>query len=342
MEEGKKKNIGCFATVLIILLLIALLIMGLAAYGYNNVLGKINRVDGTEATLSPEEIEAIENETDAPGEVPEDYTELAEEDLVPEDDAELIEKDDNIINILLIGQDRRPGEGRTRSDSMILCTIDTQKKTMVMTSFLRDLYVDIPDWNGRTYLDNRLNACYAFGGMGMLDLALKNNFGVQVDHNIEVDFSRFEEIIKLFGGVNITLTKAEAKHMAAFGVKEGPNFLTPEQALFYSRIRYIDSDFGRTNRQRNVLMSLLNSVKDMNTDQMTKLVNKILPMLTTDMSNADITGYMMKILPILPELEITTQHIPASGTYKSCYVRGMAVLVPDLEANRAILRDTLS
>ena len=122
---------------------------------------------------------------------------------------------------------------------------------------------------------------------------------------------------------------------------EGPNFLNPEQALFYARIRYIDSDFGRTNRQRNVLNSLLNSVKTMNTDQMTQLVNKILPMLTTDMSNADITNCMMKILPILPELEITTQHIPASGTYKSCYVRGMAVLVPDLAANRAILQETL-
>ena len=123
---------------------------------------------------------------------------------------------------------------------------------------------------------------------------------------------------------------------------EGSNFLTPEQALAYSRIRYLDSDFGRTNRQRNVLTSLLNSVKNMNTDQMTQLVNKILPMLTTDMTNADITGYMVKILPILPELEITTQHIPASGTYKSCYVRGMAVLVPDLAANRAILQETLN
>ena len=339
MEENKRKKIGCFATLLIILLLLAVLVMGLAAYGYNNVLGKINRVDGTEPTLSQEEIDAIENETDPPEEISGEYVE--DEGILDDDNAALIEQSDHIINILLIGQDRRPGEGRTRSDSMILCTIDTQEKTMVMTSFLRDLYVDIPDWNGRTYQDNRLNACYAFGGMGMLDLALQNNFGVQVDHNIEVDFSGFEEIIKIFGGVHINLTKAEAKHMAYYGVKEGPNFLNPEQALFYARIRYIDSDFGRTNRQRNVLNSLLNSVKTMNTDQMTQLVNKILPMLTTDMTNADITNCMMKILPILPELEITTQHIPASGTYKSCYVRGMAVLVPDLAANRAILQETL-
>ena len=338
MEMSKNRKLGCCGILLLLLLLVASLIMGLAAYGYHNVLGKINRVDGTEETLSQAEIDAIENETDPPEEL---AGELEEHDGVLDEDADLIETEDHIINILLIGQDRRPGESRARSDSMILCTIDTQEKTMVMTSFLRDLYVDIPDWKGRTYQDNRLNACYAFGGMGMLDLALEKNFGVQVDHNLEVDFSGFEEIIRIFGGVTINLTKAEANYLGG-GLKEGTNFLNPEQALTYSRIRYLDSDFGRTNRQRNVLTALFNSIKTMNSDQLSQLINKILPMITTDMTNADITGYMVKLIPILPELEITTQHIPASGTYKSCYVRGMAVLVPDLEANRAILRETLS
>ena len=337
MDERKKK-VGWCGTILILLLILAILIVSLAAYAYNNILGKINRVDGSEVTLSQEEIEAIENETDPPEELTGD---LDEHDGVLDENAELLEKGDHIINILLIGQDRRPGETRARSDSMILCTIDTQEKTLVMTSFLRDLYVDIPDWNGRTYQDNRLNACYAFGGMGMLDLALEKNFGIQVDHNLEVDFSGFEKIINIFGGVTINLTKAEANYMGG-GLKEGTNFLNPEQALQYSRIRYLDSDFGRTNRQRNVLTALFNSIKTMNSDQLSQLINNILPMITTDMSNADITGYMVKLIPVLPELEITTQHIPASGTYKSCYVRGMAVLVPDLEANRAILRETLS
>ena len=336
MDERKKK-VGWCGTILILLLILAILIVSLAAYAYNNILGKINRVDGSEVTLSQEEIEAIENETDPPEELTGD---LDEHDGVLDENAELLEKGDHIINILLIGQDRRPGETRARSDSMILCTIDTQEKTLVMTSFLRDLYVDIPDWNGRTYQDNRLNACYAFGGMGMLDLALEKNFGIQVDHNLEVDFSGFEKIINIFGGVTINLTKAEANYMGG-GLKEGTNFLNPEQALQYSRIRYLDSDFGRTNRQRNVLTALFNSIKTMNSDQLSQLINNILPMITTDMSNADITGYMVKLIPVLPELEITTQHIPASGTFKSCYVRGMAVLVPDLEANRAILRETL-
>ena len=86
---------------------------------------------------------------------------------------------------------------------------------------------------------------------------------------------------------------------------------------------------------------MLNSVKDLSYDQLVNLVNNILPMITTDMTNADITGYMMEILPVLAELEVTSQRIPADGTYRSAYVRGMAVLVPDLEANAAILRETL-
>ena len=223
MSERKKK-VGWCGTILILLLILAILVVSLAAYAYNNILGKINRVDGTEPTLSQAEIEAIENETDPWS------GEYEEHEGVLDENADLIAQGDHIINILLIGQDRRPGETRARSDSMILCTIDTEKKTMVMTSFLRDLYVDIPDWNGRTYQDNRLNACYAFGGMGMLDLALEKNFGVQVDHNLEVDFGGFSEIINIFGGVTVNLTKAEADYMGG-GLKEGSNVLNPEQAL---------------------------------------------------------------------------------------------------------------
>lgn len=336
--EARRGKIGCCGVLLVALLLIGVALVGLAAYGYSNVLGQIDRVDGSEQTLTPEEIEAIENETDS---LRDGYAIVdGDGDILNGKQAELLPKGDDLVNILLIGQDRRPGEGRTRSDSMILCTINTRKKTVVMTSFLRDLYVDIPDWNGQKYRDNRLNVCYAFGGMGMLDLALKNNFGVVVDHNIEVDFGQFEDIIALFGGVEIELTRAEADYLGG-GLKEGSNFLTPKQALNYARIRKLDSDFGRTDRQRKVLMALLDALGEMEPSRMTKLINKMLPMLTTDMSNADITNYMVNLLPVLSEAEISTQFIPAAGTYQNCYIRGMAVLVPDMDANRAILKDTL-
>lgn len=343
-EQQKKKNKGCLIAI-IVMMAIVLVVLSLAVVAYNSILNQIPRVDPeNEVTLSEEEIQAIERETDAIEEIPEDATVVEEEVTVPPQEAVLIDKPDHVINILLIGQDRRPGEGRQRSDTMILCTVNTQEKTLTMTSFLRDLYVDIPDWNGRTYLDNRLNACYAFGGMGMLDQALKQNFGIQVDHNIEVDFSGFQTIIDMIGGVDVYMTAAEAHYINSGTDRyhEGMNHLMSHDALRFARVRKIDSDFGRTDRQRRLLNSILSSVKNLGYDQMMSLVNSILPMISTDMTNAEITGYIMQILPILPELQVTSQHIPASGTYSSVYMRGMAVLVPDFDANIAILKETLS
>lgn len=335
MEKQQKRKGGCCLVALVVMLVLTIAIVFCGYTLYKSALSLIPRVED-DATLSQEEIEAIENETE---DIP-DGAEVVDDVTMPGEDAELLESNENIINILLIGQDRRPGEGRQRSDSMILCTINTEKKTLVMTSFLRDLYVDIPDWNGRSYQDNRLNVCYALGGMGMLNTALEKNFGIQVDHNMEVDFSGFKNIVSLFGGVSINLTKAEADYLGQ-GLKEGVNFLNPEQALNYSRIRYIDSDFGRTNRQRKVIMSLFSSIKNLSVTELSNLVTTILPMVSTNMSDADITNYMMKILPILSELQITTQYIPVDGSYRSVYIRGMAVLVPDLPANIAVLKKTL-
>ena len=291
-----------------------------------------------DATLSDEEIQNILNETDP---IDENFTgEILDDDFsVSDSNADLIEDSDDIINIMLIGQDRRPGQGRQRSDSMILCTINLEKKTLTMTSFLRDLYVDIPAWNGKNYSDNRLNVNYVFGGMEMLDACLELNFGVQVDHNIEVDFSGFEQIVDAMGGVDINLTSAEARWMG--GLSAGVNHLNGARALEYARIRKLDSDFGRTNRQRTVLMALLEKAKTMSLTELNNLVNSFMPMITTDMSNNDIVQYVAKIFPVLTELEVTTQHIPAEGTYRNAMIRGMAVLVPDMEANRQLLRDTL-
>ena len=93
----------------------------------------------------------------------------------------------NIKSILLIGQDKREGESRQRSDSMILATLDKDQGTVSLTSFMRDLYVAIPG-----YSTTRINAAYAYGGMDLLDQTLEENFGVKIDGNVEVDFEVFQ------------------------------------------------------------------------------------------------------------------------------------------------------
>lgn len=328
-----------FLTVLCIILAVILaLLLGLTIL-VNSFLNKIQRYDPVEETISEEEIQQIIEETDPP-ELIAGLGEIPPEEVIMDEPAEIIEKPDHIYNILLIGQDARPGEGRQRSDSMILCTINTEKKTLMMTSFLRDTYVDIPDFQDRTFEDNRLNACYAFGGVELLNNAMELNFGIEIDHNIEVNFTGFERIVNTLGGVYIYLTQAEA-NIVGGGAIAGMNLLNGAQALNYSRIRVLDSDFGRTNRQRTVLLSMYDSIRRLNPDQISSLVNVLLTMVTTDMTNTDIVKYVVEFVPLLPDLQITTQHIPAVGTYTGAMVRGMSVLIPDLEANREILRETL-
>ena len=336
MKTNKKRR---FWTVLCIILGVILALLLALTIAVNAILNQIPRYDPVEETISEEEIQQIIEETDPP-EVLAGLEEIPVEEVIMPDPAEVIEKPDYIYNILLIGQDARPGEGRQRSDSMILCTINTEKKTLMMTSFLRDTYVDIPDFRDRTFEDNRLNACYAFGGVELLNNAMELNFGIEIDHNIEVDFTGFERIVNTLGGVYIYLTQAEA-NIVGGGAIAGMNLLNGAQALSYSRIRSLDSDFGRTNRQRTVLLSMYDSIRRLNPDQISSLVNVLLTMVTTDMTNTDIVKYVVEFVPLLPDLQITTQHIPAVGTYTGAMVRGMSVLIPDLEANREILRETL-
>lgn len=337
MKTNKKRR---FWTVLCIILGVILALLLALTIAVNAILNKIPRYDPVEETISEEEIQQIVEETDPP-EMIEGLEEVLLDDLVmPSEPAVVIEETDHIYNILLIGQDRRPGEPKQRSDAMILCTVNTEKKTLVITSFLRDTYVPIPDFGGYSNYSNRLNICYAVGGMELLDDAMMMNFGVDVDHNIEVDFSGFENVVNVLGGIDIYLTAAEASHMGG-GLKEGMNHLDGTQALAYSRIRVLDSDFGRTNRQRNVLIAMFESIRHMNLTQISNLVNAVFPMVTTDMTNEEILKYTVEFFPLLSELQITTQRVPTGDTYYSAMIYGMAVLVPDLEANREFLRETL-
>ena len=339
MEKKKPSFLKVLLIILAVIVGIVLAVGIGATIVINALLNKIPRVDKVEYTLSLAEIESIESETDP--DLPEgEYETVAPEDIEMPDEADKIEEEDHIVNILLIGQDKRGGTQRSRSDSMILCTVNIKEKTLVMTSFLRDLYVDIPDHNGISYQDNRLNVCYMYGGMEMLNKALEMNFGVHVDYNFEVDFAGFSSIIDIMGGVGICLTRMEAEHMAC-GLKEGFNILNGEQALDYARIRAIDSDFGRTNRQRTVMLSLLEQVKRMNIDQILALIDVVFPLVTTDMTNAEIVSAAISFFPLLQEIKVTTQYIPAEGAYHATFVRGMSVLIPDFEANRKILQDTL-
>ena len=312
---------------LIVLAVLLALILAAGAAGWfvmNHYLNKINRVE--EVDTVPAVDEDFETDEDTGLDV------LEPEDVTWGDDGSLF-SDDNLLNILLVGQDRRPGEGRQRSDAMIVCSVNPENGKVSMISFLRDLYVQIPG-----YTDNRLNAAYAFGGFPLLKSALNANFGITIDGCFEVDFNGFITLIDQIGGVDIELTQGEVNRIGR-GTHVGMNHLTGEMALIYARIRKIGTDFGRTNRQRTVLMATYEKMKDKSLSEILKLLDAALPYLTTDMSNADIYATVVKLFPLLKNASVNSYYIPPDGMYSNVYIRRMAVLYPDLPAIRRVLAE---
>lgn len=249
------------------------------------------------------------------------------------------EKD--VVNILLVGRDADAGNG-TRSDTMLLCSFNKRDDTITLTSFLRDLYVKIPGHH-----KDRINAAYAFGGIELLDETLLENFGVEVDGNVEVDFSDFREIVDLMGGVTMELTAAEARvindHVRDKEVTEGTHLLDGRQALAYVRNRKdADGDFSRTNRQRKLLRAMAQAYKSKKLTQMLGLMEDILPMISTDISAIELTNYALTLFPMLNSAQIKTQSIPVEDGFRYANVDGKAVLLPDMEKNIQALSDVLT
>lgn len=336
-RSGKRAALSVLCVVLGVVLAVML---GGTIY-ISHLYNQMNYVDpSTQETLSREELEQIMEEEKDPNASGPELDPDAEIDT--DHNTQIGGRGSGIVNILLIGQDRRPGESRARSDSMILCTFNKETGKLVMTSFLRDLWVEIPG-----YGNNRLNAAYSAGGMGLLNQTLERNFGIIVDGNIEVDFSQFSQIVDLLGGVEIELRQDEANLInreCGSSLSAGLQTLYGKEALAYARIRKLDadSDFSRTNRQRKVLTSLVEKFKDSDRNTLLKLLNQVLPMVTTDMTQSEIIGLAMEVFPLLMNLEIGSQRIPADGAFHYATISGMSVVAADMDAARQYLLETLA
>ncbi len=337
----KKKKISASAkrTMLIVLSVVLALILVALIVGtayMESLLNLINK-NPDDSTMSSEEYQDFINnqaqdftgEADNPNDVEWDPHNMT------------VKDEEHIINIMLIGQDRRPGEGRTRSDVMILCTVNKATQELTLTSFMRDMYVQIPG-----YQDNKMNATYVFGGMDLLDKCMEINFGVHIDGNMEVDFDGFIDIIDLMGGVDIYLSNSEANHLIkeGYSVSAGNNRLNGEAALAYTRNRSTgNADFDRTGRQRKVMNALFEKCRGMNLSQLKNLMEKALPMITTDLTNRELLDYMMDVLPMLTNMKVNSQRIPADDTFTyASYTHAGSVLVPDLTANRKLLLSAMA
>ncbi len=239
---------------------------------------------------------------------------------------------ENVINIMLLGQDASDGVTRSRTDTMILMSINKNNHTISLTSFMRDLYVYIPGWDGY----HKLNSAYPFGGYEMFKETIKYNFGVQIDFIVHVEFEKFAQVVDILGGVDIDLTQAEADYLNAYyyevaGVQwtltAGKNHLTGIQAFHYSRIRKIDSDYYRTERQRKVLTAIFDAYKSKPIFELLGVTAEILPLIRTyDLEKSEIYTYMRELLPMLSGTTMQSYRVPFDDAYSTTY-QGMYVLV---------------
>ncbi len=340
-----QKRIWLRVLVIVLASLLGLLLIGVIALFIigNNLLNLMDRTPVVSTTMSKEQIEQYirENtETMDPnftGEI------LTDDDIDwGTMEVEPIPQGEHIINFLLVGKDR-VSSGICRTDTMILCTINKSTKQITLTSFMRDLYLRLP--NG---YNNRINASYVFGGIDLLKRTVEETFGVKIHGTFEVDFDGFKDVIDLIGGVEITLDNSEANYMNKYTENPTRTFsagtynLVGNEALTYARMRYVGGDTTRTLRQRTILGKIFDKCHEMSPTQLYKLMEKVLPLVTTNLTNGQIMSYAAQLLPMLSDLDLNTNsRIPMEGSFKMCMINNMSVLVADLDENRKMLEELM-
>ncbi len=260
---------------------------------------------------------------------------------------------DGVTNILLIGNDSRLGGEDGRSDAMILVSISTKTGKVLMTSILRDIYVEIPG-----YGSNRLNAAYSYGGPELLMKTVEQNFDIPVNRYILVNFEAFAGVVDAVGGVDLELTPDEVIWLNAylneynelrgkeFGydyiyqLEGGMMHLNGAQALAYSRNRYIGTDFGRTERQRKVMEEIIGKLPGTVFKDFSGLIEALCPNLTTNLSFTECYTLLLRA-PFALRYERMSGSIPLENTWWNENIDSMAVLGVDFEANKEYLKENL-
>lgn len=252
---------------------------------------------------------------------------------------------DNMMvkNILLLGVDARSGEkgNESRADSMMIVSVDMKHKCIKMVSFLRDTWVRIPAIDG----EQRLNAACAYDGYSGVKDTIEYNFGVKIDGYVVVDFEMFKVLVDSIGGVEIDVTKEEAKevtnHKKRYGnvkLEAGKQTLTGDQALAYCRIRKIDSDFMRAKRQRTVMQSILSGVKSGNPFKLYKMARGCAPYIETDLSKFQLKTLGVSAVACLSGDMVETR-VPFDGTWEYATISGNSVIAINADKNKEKLID---
>lgn len=257
--------------------------------------------------------------------------------------------DPGIINIAFYGIDRRVQGEASRSDAIMVVAIDQKHKKVKISSIMRDSYVGIEGY-GKT----KINHAYAYGGPSLSIKTLNNVFDLNIRDYVMVDFYGLEKIIDKVGGITLNIRQDEIKWIndyiaetagyeniqeRPFITRTGEQVVNGMQAVAYTRIRYTSGgDEERTQRQRTVLISVLNKVKNTNIIDLTNIVSELLPYTETSMSNGDIIN-VLKSIYTFGINNIVQDRFPRDGYCEGKTINGVWYLVFDLEATKKQLHE---
>lgn len=205
----------------------------------------------------------------------------------------------HVLNILLVGEDGYDPDEESRADSAIICSVNIDTKQITLTSVLRDTYAywETEIGNEQTGQFGKINGAKSSGDIKTYINAVEHLYKIKIDNYVTVDFESFKTIIDALGGVEIEITKAEINEInndqvtydgvwidKTFEGDSGVMKLTGEQALAYCRIRHLDSDNVRADRQKKCLNQIFKGLKGVSNITLLKMLNNLTPYIKTDMS----------------------------------------------------------
>ena len=319
--------------ILIVLLLSAILIAALAVFLW----GKLDLIQYADEV----DHQVTESYDDEP-QIDIDNMDLS--DTVPViPDAE-VNSSVNVQNILLIGTDERTIDfsDAARADSIILVSIDRDHETVKLVSFERAVGVPILEGKYEGQYD-LLTHIFRWGGSDLLVKTIEYCFRVEIDNYVRMNFSSVRNIVDSIGGIDISLTGAEAGAInedlydEAWVVSAGNNHLNGKEALSFARIRQIDSDWKRVERQRKVILAVVDKLKGSSLSTLNDLSDTVLPMVQTDLTKLEVAELVL-YAPHFLKSEFDQMTIPKSGTYNYLETRtGGSALAVDYELNNDLL-----
>ncbi len=342
-KKKSKKALVVLLSIFGVLLLLVLVIAFCINHYLDSMLSLISYDTGEgsvsfDETVGDEDMETSIPEAPAPDEIP--PFEVIEGWYDGENIAD--DYEDEVINILLIGADTLDGN-HARSDTMILMSVNPVKNRIVLTSFMRDSYIELP---GRNY--NRLNSAHAKGGPAYLIETLEYNFGIDIDNYAKVDFSSFQEAVDAIGGITLTVNDINYNYFYDWDGVDGLSkekatdgthtvHLDGKEALSYARTRkghrVENSDFGRTAHQRDFLSQFVNNCKGASLSELDSLLKTLLPHVVTDIPQEELKQHLMNAITYL-SYDMEDARVPCAGSYENYTTSGGAqVLNINVPAN---------